>query len=521
LIFLEGTAPFAKANCPCKPDFRTMSLASFRSGPLPNQGPEPQASDEPATAPAAGPSWLRPDAVERLMMVADGMLIVICGIGSAVIYHLYEQSLSGNADVYAAASLLVAINFGLLTTVQHGYRLENIINLRRQWRITLRTWSGVFAALLAIAFTMKVSSEFSRATMISFYLVGLFALIAWKAIASRWAARSLRAGAFANSPVIVVAEFGLPASSAAMMELCQLGYRVMRTLEIRAKELASPLLMSQIGPRFDELIAFARENRIEHVFLLMDWDRQHAIDCILDGLKILPIPVHLVPDANVSRFLRYPLVSTGGTWTAQLRRAPLSWNERALKRALDLVGAALALIVFAPIMLLTAILIKASSRGPVFFRQTRNGFGGRAFRIYKFRTMRVLEDGPTIVQATENDPRVTWIGKWLRKTSIDELPQIFNVLNGDMSLVGPRPHAAAHNFKYEQIIGHYAFRHHVRPGITGWAQVNGYRGETRTLAAMERRVEFDLWYINNWSLWLDILIILKTALTSFTQTSAY
>jgi undecaprenyl-phosphate galactose phosphotransferase/putative colanic acid biosynthesis UDP-glucose lipid carrier transferase len=135
--------------------------------------------------------------------------------------------------------------------------------------------------------------------------------------------------------------------------------------------------------------------------------------------------------------------------------------------------------------------------------------------------MRVLEDGPTIRQATKNDPRVTFIGKWLRKTSIDELPQLFNVLNGDMSLVGPRPHAAAHNSEYEQIIGHYAFRHHVKPGITGWAQVNGYRGEIHTIDLMEKRVELDVWYINNWSLWLDIRIVIRTALTSFTQATAY
>lgn len=306
-----------------------------------------------------------------------------------------------------------------------------------------------------------------------------------------------------------------------MMELRQHGHRIVRTIEIRAKDLGSPLLMSQIGPSFDELISYARENKVEHIFLLMNWSRQHAIDSILDGLKILPIPVHLVPDANVSHFLRYPLVSAGNTLTAELRRAPLSWKERALKRVLDVGGASVALIVFAPIMLIAAVLIKSTSPGPVFFRQIRNGFSGRAFRIYKFRTMRVLEDGPTVVQATKNDPRVTAIGKWLRKTSIDELPQIFNVLSGDMSLVGPRPHAAAHNSEYEQIIGNYAFRHHVKPGITGLAQVNGYRGETRALELMQKRVEYDLRYINNWSLWLDVAILLRTAAVTFARPTAY
>ncbi|MDI4238194.1 undecaprenyl-phosphate glucose phosphotransferase [Bradyrhizobium sp. Arg237L] len=499
-----------------------MTILATRPASLPTGGPPLQPAQVNGQLPEwSGRSWLRPALVEWLVTLADGLLIFVCGVGCTVAYHLSMQSTLGKTDIYAAASLMVAINFGLLVTVQKGYELTAITDLPRQLRITLTTWTGVFAALLAIAFTMKVSEEFSRGTTISFYLVGLIALSLWKTVAARWTRRALREGAFANSRVVVIAEQGLQATSAAMLELCQHGYRLMRVFEIRSSELASPLLMSSIGPRFDELVAYAREQRIEHVFLLMNWSRQHAIDSLLDGLKILPIPVHLVPDANVSRFLKYPQVHSGSAWTAELRRAPLSWKERAVKRALDLAGASLALIVFAPIMLFTALLIKCTSRGPVFFRQTRNGFGGRAFRIFKFRTMRVLEDGPTIRQATKNDPRVTPIGKWLRRTSIDELPQLFNVLKGDMSLVGPRPHAAAHNSEYEQIIGNYAFRHHVKPGITGWAQVNGYRGETRTVGMMEKRVEYDLWYINNWTVWLDLRILLGTLMVTFTRPTAH
>ncbi|MCA1426788.1 MULTISPECIES: undecaprenyl-phosphate glucose phosphotransferase [unclassified Bradyrhizobium] len=459
--------------------------------------------------------------VERLLAVVDAALIVVSGIGCAVGYHVITGGTLGKADVYAAVSVLVAINFVLLTVVLRGYRLKTATNLPRTFRMTLTTWTGLFGALLAIAFTMKVSDEFSRGTTISFYLVGLAALLVWKTVAARWTAHALRTGAFANGRALLIAEFGLATSSNAVEELGQHGHRLMRVMEIPAKELASPLLLSSLAPRFDELINYAREHRIEHVFLLINWSRQHAIDSILDALKILPVPVHLVPDPTTARFLRYPLVGTGNTFTAELRRAPLSWRERALKRALDLAGASLAMFVFAPVMLVTALLIKLTSPGPVFFRQTRHGFGGRAFRIFKFRTMRVLEDGPTIVQAQKNDPRVTPIGKWLRKTSIDELPQLLNVLKGDMSLVGPRPHAAAHNTEYEQIIGNYAFRHHVKPGITGWAQVNGYRGETRAIELMQKRIEHDLWYINNWSLRLDVLILARTAILTLFKPSAY
>ena len=179
------------------------------------------------------------------------------------------------------------------------------------------------------------------------------------------------------------------------------------------------------------------------------------------------------------------------------------------------------LLTLLPLMLVTAVLIKIDSRGPVFFLQKRDGFNGRAFNIFKFRTMHVLEDGPVVAQATRNDPRVTRLGRWLRRSSIDELPQLLNVIRGDMSLVGPRPHAVSHNSEYEKLIANYAFRHHVKPGLTGWAQVNGYRGETRQIEQMERRVEYDLWYINNWSPLLDLRIVLQTVVVAMRQTRAF
>jgi undecaprenyl-phosphate galactose phosphotransferase/putative colanic acid biosynthesis UDP-glucose lipid carrier transferase len=193
-----------------------------------------------------------------------------------------------------------------------------------------------------------------------------------------------------------------------------------------------------------------------------------------------------------------------------LKRAPLSSAERALKRTLDVFASGLGILALTPLLLITALIIKLDSKGPVFFTQTRNGFNGRSFRIFKFRTMHVLEDGPVIRQATPNDPRVTRLGRWLRRNSIDELPQLLNVLQGKMALVGPRPHAVAHNNEYGDIVANYAFRHHVKPGITGWAQVRGYRGETPTVELMAQRVELDLWYINNWSIWLDIWILTQT-----------
>jgi Undecaprenyl-phosphate glucose phosphotransferase len=245
------------------------------------------------------------------------------------------------------------------------------------------------------------------------------------------------------------------------------------------------------------------------------------IDGVIDALAVLPISVHLIPDERAARFLNYPVTNIGDTWTVALKRAPLTRFELAAKRCFDLTLATAALLILLPLMLVTPLLIKLDSRGPVFFLQKRNGFNGQNFEIFKFRTMRVLENGDAVKQATRDDPRVTRLGRWLRQSSIDELPQLFNVIRGDMSLVGPRPHATSQNTEYERLIANYAFRHHVKPGLTGWAQVKGFRGETRRLEQMQLRVEHDLWYINNWSPWLDLRIILRTVLVALWQDTAY
>jgi undecaprenyl-phosphate galactose phosphotransferase/putative colanic acid biosynthesis UDP-glucose lipid carrier transferase len=195
--------------------------------------------------------------------------------------------------------------------------------------------------------------------------------------------------------------------------------------------------------------------------------------------------------------------------------------EQLSKRAVDIAGASLALIIFSPLMLVSALAVKIDSDGPVLFRQRRNGFNAKQFVIFKFRTMSVMEDGPAVLQATRSDPRVTGVGKILRRSSIDELPQLLNVILGDMSLVGPRPHALAHDNHYGDLLSEYAFRHHVKPGITGWAQVKGYRGETTRIEQMKGRIDCDLWYINNWSLLLDLKIMALTCVAVMRRKNAF
>jgi putative colanic acid biosynthesis UDP-glucose lipid carrier transferase len=200
---------------------------------------------------------------------------------------------------------------------------------------------------------------------------------------------------------------------------------------------------------------------------------------------------------------------------------PITGIDGVLKRGFDLVVGSAALLLAAPVMLACIFAIKLSSPGPIFFRQKRYGLSGEEIGVWKFRSMRVMENGGQVRQASRNDDRITPVGRVLRKTSLDELPQLFNVIGGSMSLVGPRPHATAHNEQYRPLIDGYMLRHKVKPGITGLAQVNGARGETETLEKMERRVELDHRYIREWSLWMDVKILIKTALVVFKQENAY
>jgi len=231
--------------------------------------------------------------------------------------------------------------------------------------------------------------------------------------------------------------------------------------------------------------------------------------------------VRLLPDQHIRSICLDLNTNTTSNILIDLQRAPLSRTELAVKRLFDIVIAATMLFLLLPLLIATAVAIKMDSNGPLIFRQRRRGFNGQDFVIHKFRTMRVMEDGDVIRQASKSDTRVTRFGRLLRRSSIDELPQLINVLKGDMSIVGPRPHALAHDKEYGALIGNYAFRHHVKPGITGWAQVNGFRGETSHISLMQKRVELDIWYINHWSILLDLEILARTVLEVGRSKKAY
>ncbi|NIM40965.1 MAG: undecaprenyl-phosphate glucose phosphotransferase [Hydrogenophaga sp.] len=273
--------------------------------------------------------------------------------------------------------------------------------------------------------------------------------------------------------------------------------------------------------RFESLGEVIRHQRIDHVYISLPMASQPRILKILDDLKDTTASIYFVPDLFVTDLIQSKPTVLCGVPVISVCDTPFQGISGLLKRGSDIVLASLLLVLLAPVLIAIAVLVKATSPGPVIFKQRRYGQSGEQIVVYKFRSMTVAEDGALVTQARRNDQRITPLGAVLRRTSLDELPQFINVLQGRMSIVGPRPHAVAHNELYRKLIKGYMVRHKVKPGITGWAQVNGYRGETDTLEKMEGRIALDLDYLRNWSLKLDLLIILKTIRLVFKDQQAY
>lgn len=273
--------------------------------------------------------------------------------------------------------------------------------------------------------------------------------------------------------------------------------------------------------RFDDLAAYAKTYHIHVIYLSLPMANQERTLKLLDSLRDTTASIYFVPDQFVTELIQSRMSSVVDIPVVAVCETPFVGINGLLKRSSDIVMSLGALVLFSPLLFVIAALVRMGSPGPVIFRQRRYGLDGEEIIVYKFRSMRVEEDGAVVRQAQRNDSRITPIGAFLRKTSLDELPQFVNVIQGRMSLVGPRPHAVAHNELYRKVIKGYMLRHKVRPGITGWAQVNGLRGETETVEKMEARVRYDLDYLRNWSLRLDLYILLKTLIVIANDRHAY
>jgi putative colanic acid biosynthesis UDP-glucose lipid carrier transferase len=295
-----------------------------------------------------------------------------------------------------------------------------------------------------------------------------------------------------------------------------LGVNVVGFFDDRAPPRLGELPAAGLKGTLADLTAFVKANGVEAIFVALPMASQPRILRLLDELRDTTASIYFVPDMFLTDLIQARMDDINGLPVVAVCESPFYGVNGLVKRLEDLVLSSLILIAISPILAATAIAVKLTSPGPVIFRQRRYGLDGKEIVVYKFRTMHVMEDGPNVPQAIEHDPRVTRLGHFLRKLSIDELPQFVNVLQGRMSIVGPRPHAVAHNETYRKVIKGYMVRHKVKPGITGLAQINGYRGEIRSLDKMQKRVEYDLEYLRNWSLRLDLAIIVKTAVIVLT-----
>lgn len=289
----------------------------------------------------------------------------------------------------------------------------------------------------------------------------------------------------------------------------------------RADERVDPEAAGQRLGNLKQVAAYVREHGVHEVYITLPLGSQPRILDLMEQVQGTTASIFFVPDVFGISIIQGRLQDMNGVPVVGLCETPFTGTNRLVKRVSDVVLALLILVLIAPVLLAVALGVKLSSPGPVIFKQRRNGLDGEEIVVWKFRSMRCMDDGPVIKQATREDPRITPFGAFLRRTSLDELPQFFNVLQGRMSIVGPRPHAVAHNEEYRKLIKAYMVRHKVKPGITGWAQVHGLRGETDTIDKMQQRVEYDLEYLRNWSLGLDLQIIARTVKVVFFDRHAY
>lgn len=448
--------------------------------------------------------------IEPLFAAIDCSIIVAAGAIGGIAYQRAVGGTAEDASFYAGLGLVASLAYVLAAHFLGLYRLNQLLDDEPDGG---RVWAGWCLAALVLAvvlFLFKSGGDASRGSVVCFFAIGGAGLLTARWLGKRQLRSALVAGTIRGRRAVVIGTQGELGQFAKADLLARFGLHEVDRVVLSASMLRDDALMKRI-----------RDASAEEVVLALSWAGPQEIEALLERLRVIPLPVRLLPDRAVSTVLRHQTSMPQRLYMVEVQSAPLSALDRLTKRLLDVVVAATSLALLTPPLIVAAIAIKLESKGPVIFRQRRHGFNGKPFVIYKLRSMRVQEDGGAVVQATKQDPRVTRVGRLLRQTSIDELPQLINVLQGHMSIVGPRPHALVHDYEYGSMIANYAFRHHVKPGITGWAQVHGYRGGTPQLDLMKQRIALDLWYIDNWSLLLDIHIMFRTAFELARPRNAY
>lgn len=445
-----------------------------------------------------------------------------------VAYYVYVLTIVGQdwASPYFVSIVMGSIVACIMFHTFGAYSEEHMYSKLHAAQRVLAAWAITCAILLFIAFALKITDYYSRVWAVTWFCGAGGLLLVARISLSEWIQRRAKEGTLAERSVIFGAgEFG-QRFAAQVQEIKDPYITVLGFIDDRTTRVPHYSNGLELLGNSETLLQLIRANMVDQVFVALPWSARKRLAAVIEQLALMPVRISLVPESLGFDFPVRAIKYINKAPTLVVLERPLTGWSNLIKWIEDRVVSAGILIFVAPLLALVAIAIKLDSRGPVFFKQKRYGFNNTQFEVWKFRTMYMGEsdsDAP-MRQATQHDPRVTRLGRLLRKSSLDELPQFFNVFLGNMSIVGPRPHAVAHTYEgqqFEDIIDSYVARHRVKPGITGWAQVNGWRGETDTVEKIKKRVEFDLYYIENWSIWFDIYIIFKTIFLIFRDEQAY
>ncbi|KAB7923713.1 undecaprenyl-phosphate glucose phosphotransferase [Klebsiella pneumoniae] len=433
---------------------------------------------------------------------------------------LYAICLLNNVDFeirYLLFSLIVLVIFQMVGGITDFYRSWRGVKISAELKLILKNWFLSYVLALGIISLFHDFDLNIRVAAIWFIVVTIGFVLCRSLI--RVGAGILRRLGYNTRRVAVVGS--LPAGINLLKSFAEEPWMGFIVLGYYNSEPLTSVSDINFCGNFDKLIIDARDGKIDRIYIAMNMQEEAKIKKIVQQLTDTTCSVLLIPDIFTFNILQARTEEINGVPVVPLFDTPLSGINMIFKRLEDIIVSTVILLLISPVLLIISVAVKFSSPGPVLFRQLRYGMDGKPIRVWKFRSMRVMENDENVVQATKNDIRVTKVGKFLRSTSLDELPQFFNVWCGQMSVVGPRPHAVAHNEQYRALIQGYMLRHKVKPGITGLAQINGWRGETDTLEKMEKRIEYDLLYIRGWSIWLDLKIIFLTVFKGFINKSAY
>jgi Undecaprenyl-phosphate glucose phosphotransferase len=469
-------------------------------------------------------------AFPMIAAIIEFVVLAVCVFEAGSIY----QKIVLGRFPYQSFYLLAAFGLSAMFIVSSGfardYSVKRLLSPREQFRSLFLHWNSAYSLFVFALFMTHATDFYSRGSILVQYGAGLAVVVVMRLLLGAAVARGLEAGTLEGKNVAVIGTAGMVNDAIRRLHSDGQGVKIASAVVLTAASARQP-----DGPAENDAVAAAEETcaaidaiqrmaqrkPLDDIVISCPWSATDRIRDLVEGLSTIPATIHLAPNST-SPLMRDPHPARVGRMrTIQLAPAPLTLRDRVVKRAFDIVGASVLLVASLPLFAFIAMLIRLDSPGPVLFRQRRHGFNHREFRVIKFRTMSTLDDGTLIRQARRNDERVTRVGRFLRSTNLDEIPQLINVLAGQMSLVGPRPHALAHDNEYEERIRQYARRHKVKPGITGWAQVNGYRGETSSIDKMLKRVDHDLYYIDHWSLLFDIRILLMTLLSPRSYRNAY